>query len=55
MNEPRPEREIERCRQEIADIERQILAGHPDVVGLCLAQLLLAQELRILQREVSDG
>jgi hypothetical protein len=29
--------EIERCRREIADIEAQIRAGHPDVEGLCLA------------------
>ncbi|MCZ2076011.1 MAG: hypothetical protein LC130_13560 [Bryobacterales bacterium] len=45
------EREIERCRKEIAEIERQILAGHPDVAGLCLALHDWAQELRILQRE----
>jgi TPP-dependent trihydroxycyclohexane-1,2-dione (THcHDO) dehydratase len=45
------EREIERCRQEMAEIERQILAGHPDVAGLCLALHDWAQELRILQSE----
>ena len=45
------EREIERCRQEIAEIKRQILAGHPDVAGLCLALHDWAQELRILERE----
>ncbi|MCZ2079649.1 MAG: hypothetical protein LC130_32165 [Bryobacterales bacterium] len=45
------EREIERCRQEITEIERQILAGHPDVAVLCLALHDWAQELRILQRE----
>lgn len=50
-NETTIEREIERCRQEIAEIERQILAGHPDVAGLCLALHDWAQELRILQRE----
>ena len=50
-SESRIEREIERCRQEIAVIERQILAGHPDVAGLCLALQDWAQELRILQRE----
>jgi hypothetical protein len=43
--------EIERCRQEIAEIERQILAGYPDVAGLCLALHDWAQELRILERE----
>ena len=31
------DRDIERCRQEIADIEAQILADHPDLQGLCLA------------------
>lgn len=50
-NESRLEREIERCRQEIAEIERQILAGHADIAGLCLALHDWAQELRILQRE----
>jgi hypothetical protein len=50
-SESRIEREIERCRQEIAEIERQILDGHPDVAGLCLALHDWAQELRILQRE----
>jgi len=28
---------IERCRAEIAAIEALLLAGHPDVEGLCLA------------------
>jgi len=50
-SESKLEREIERCRQEIAEIERQILAGHPDVTGLCLALHDWAQELRILERE----
>ena len=50
-NESTLEREIERCRKEIAEIERQILAGHPDVAGLCMALHDWAQELRILQRE----
>ncbi len=43
--------EIERCRQEIAKIKRQILAGHPDVAGLCLALHDWAQEMRILKRK----
>jgi hypothetical protein len=50
-NESTLDREIERCRQEIAEIERQILSGHPDVAGLCLALHDWAQELRILKRE----
>ena len=51
MNGAQWQRELERCRQEIAEIEAQILAGHPDVTGLCLALHDWAQELRILQRE----
>jgi hypothetical protein len=53
-SESRIEREIERCRHEITEIERQILAGHPDVAGLCLALHDWAQELRILQRELEQ-
>ena len=29
--------DINRCRREIAAIEAQILAGHPDLEGLCRA------------------
>jgi hypothetical protein len=28
---------MDRCRKEIAQIEELILAGHPDLQGLCLA------------------
>lgn len=42
---------IERCRREIADIAAQILAGHTDVQGLCLALSDWSAELRILQNE----
>ena len=45
------QREIERCRREIAEIEGLLRAGHPDVAGLCLALHDWAQELRILERE----
>jgi hypothetical protein len=31
------ERAIERCHAEIAAIEALLLAGHPDVEGLCMA------------------
>ena len=40
---------IERCRREIAEIEGQIRAGHPDVQGLCLALSDWSAEVRILQ------
>jgi hypothetical protein len=45
------DQEIERCRREIAGIEALILAGHPDVAGLCLALLDWSAELRILEDE----
>ena len=40
-----------RCRREIADIEADILAGHPDLQGLCLVLSNWWAELRILQNE----
>ena len=46
---------IERCRREIAAIEGQILAGNPDLHGLCLALSDWSAELRILQRESTSG
>jgi len=42
---------MERCRREIALIEEQLLAGHPDVHGLCLALADWSAELRILVAE----
>jgi hypothetical protein len=41
-----------RCRQEIAAIEAQIRAGHPDLEGLCLALSDWCAELRLLERSV---
>jgi hypothetical protein len=41
--------DIDRCRREIAAIEAQILAGHPDLRGLCLALSDWRAELRLLQ------
>jgi hypothetical protein len=43
--------EIERCRREIAIIEAELLAGNPDVEGLCLALSDWWSELRILEAE----
>jgi len=43
--------EIERCHREISTIEAQLLAGSPDVQGLCLALSDWSAELRILQNE----
>lgn len=43
--------EVERCIREIAAIEAALLAGHPDVQGLCLALSDWSGELRILQNE----
>lgn len=44
-------RQTERCRREIAAIEAELLAGNPDVQGLCLALSDWHAELRILQNE----
>jgi hypothetical protein len=44
-------REIERCRREIAAIRAELLAGNPDVEGLCLALADWNAELRILEEE----
>lgn len=43
------ERDIERCRQEIAAIEAELLAGNPDLQGLLLALSDWSAELRILE------
>ena len=45
------DRDIERCGREIAEIEALLLAGNPDVAGLCLALSDWWAELRILQDE----
>lgn len=42
---------VERCRREIAAIETELLAGNPDVAGLCLALSDWWSELRILEAE----
>jgi len=42
---------MDRCRREIAAIEREVLAGHPDLEGLCLALSDWRAELRILENE----
>ena len=41
--------DIERCRREIAAIEAEILAGNPDIAGLCLALADWSGELRLLR------
>ncbi len=47
---------IERCRGEIQEIEGLLLAGHPDVCGLCLALSDWSAELRLQEADViSDG
>ena len=42
---------IERCQREIAAIEAEILAGNPDLQGLCLALSDWSAELRLLEKE----
>ncbi len=43
---------MERCRAEIAAVEAQIRAGHPDLRGLCLALADWSRELRLIEREL---
>jgi hypothetical protein len=40
--------DIERCDMEIADIERELRAGHPDVHGLVLALNDWSNERRLI-------
>jgi hypothetical protein len=42
---------VDRCRAEIAAIEALLLAGHPDIEGLCVALSDWSAELRILEAE----
>ncbi len=46
----REDESIERCRREIAEIERLLRAGHPDIAGLCLGLADWSGELRLLER-----
>jgi hypothetical protein len=43
--------QIEHCRREIMIIEAELLAGNPDVQGLCMALSDWWAELRILEAE----
>jgi hypothetical protein len=45
------QRQIERCRAEIAEAQQLLRAGHPDVEGLCLMLSDWSAELRILEEE----
>lgn len=40
-----------RCRREIAAIKGQLLAGHPDIEGLCRALADWSGELRLIEKE----
>ena len=44
---------MERCRREIADVEAELLAGNPDIEGLCLALSDWSAELRLIMQELS--
>jgi hypothetical protein len=43
--------QIERCKREIAAIETEILAGNPELPGLCLALSDWHAEWRLLEAE----
>jgi hypothetical protein len=46
---------IARARREIAAVEAEILAGNPDVHGLCLGLSDWSWELRRLEKEQGDA
>ena len=37
MSEEQWRRDVERCLEEIAEVERLLLRGHPDIEGVCMA------------------
>jgi len=47
--------EIARCRREVEAIRAELLAGNPDVEGLCLALADWSAELRLLEQEALLG
>ena len=51
QSEAQCQREVDRCRAEIAAAKARLLAGHPDVEGLCMALADWSAELRILEAE----
>jgi hypothetical protein len=51
VNDSQWQREIERCRRELAGIRAELLAGNPDVQGLCLGLADWSAELRLLEDE----
>jgi len=42
---------MDRCRAEIAEAQRLLRAGHPDVEGLCMALADWSGELRLLEEQ----
>jgi hypothetical protein len=42
---------MNKCHREIAEIELQILSGHSDLPGLCLALSDWNAELRLIEKE----
>ena len=53
QSEAQWQREVDRCRDEIAAAEALLLAGHPEVEGLCMALADWSAELRILESRSS--
>jgi hypothetical protein len=51
QTEDKWQREVDRCRSEVASIEALLRAGHPDVEGLVLALADWSEELRMIARE----
>jgi hypothetical protein len=43
---------IARCETEIAEARRLLVAGHPEVEGLCMALSDWSEEKRLIEEEV---
>ena len=52
LSDNRLQRDIDYCRRQILEIERELRAGNPDVQGLCLALADWSAELRIIERRL---
>jgi hypothetical protein len=52
--EAQSQRDVERCKAEIASAEALLRAGHPDVKGLCMALSDWSTELRRLTTNSND-
>ena len=51
---PSDQAALQRCEEEIAEAERLLRAGHPDIMGLCLCLQDWANEKRIIEARIEN-